>query len=169
MLEEALNRNTAAIERLIGVITAASATPPEDAAEKPPAKRTKRETLPDPRPTGAVLETVDTPPVVEEAALATLGEPPAVTVPSPAAGAETAQATEGAATATEQPTETEEVRLPTYVDAAKVCTRIMKTPSLGTSKAKELLAEFEVQHLQKLAPERYAEFIAAANKVLANV
>jgi hypothetical protein len=142
-LELALEKNTAAIEKLVALL----ANPPvidinvEDPAPK--AKRTKKEAAPE----------------------APAGEPASAPTAEPAASGEPSAPEPDAASPSSQsattPTTTEP---PTYADAAAAVTRVVK--ELGTPRAKELLAMFGAGNLKEVKPERYSEVIAACDALV---
>ena len=151
-LELAIQQNTAAIERLIGILT---------------------ETLPQPVTINigdAPIETL--PKVSEEAFEGTTADPPKKTrakkeaapeprpleqtAPAPASGATAASATEAAAAPTKL----------TYTDAATAITQVITAK--GTPAAKEILKAFGAEKsLKEVSPAQYAAVISACQAVLA--
>lgn len=158
-LELAIQNNTAAIERLIAVLTETVPQPVtvnldtgmvskgdqvEQLAEnssanaaEPAAKETKKRAK-------------------KEAAPAALGEPAQeVSAPALEPGASDAPATEAAAIATKPPT---------YADAAAAVTSVIKTK--GTPAAKDLLKAFGAETLKGVKPEQFGAVISACEAVL---
>lgn len=141
-LEIALEKNTAAIEKLIAILQPLEHTSvtvhPHPPAEIDPlkTKRAKKEAKPE-APAGEFSE--NTGPQAEQ------------TAPSPAAGAPDAPATVGAATATKELT---------YADAAAAVTALIN--SNGRDAALALLKRFGATNLKGVDPARYGELIEAA-------
>lgn len=148
-LEIAIQQNTAAIERLIGILTETLPQPvtvnigeikeaaAEAVEEKPKAKRAKKEAAP-----------------------ALAGEQPEAPASEPSAhapepGASAASETEAAAAATE-PT--------AYADVAAATTRLIK--ARGTPFAKEMLRANGWANAKEIPPESWDAWIAEVEQVL---
>jgi hypothetical protein len=147
-LEQALAANTAALERLLAVLTnaentaAISAPPAEEAPAAPKARRAKKEAAPG----------------------APAGEPASAPTAEPAASGEPSAPEPDAASPSSPSATTQTTEPPTYADAAAAVTRVVK--EMGTPRAKELLAMFGAGNLKEVKPERYAAVIVAAEVVL---